>query len=98
MMSRDHLSMHIDASSLQLMLRLLSIDTSSQSSADDDDLCRTHQRLYDIVRHAGEHSSVTLDNMTVSHSLLSKQLLLTKYCLVMLLLSQRSEDERETVF
>jgi len=73
MMSRDHLSMHIDASSLQLMLQLLSVDSSRQSTDDDDDdddddLCRTRRRLHDIVQQTGGHTAVTLDNMTVSRS------------------------------
>jgi len=67
MMSRDHLSMHIDAASLQLMLRLLSVDAHLNSSADDDDddLCRTRQRLHDIVQQTSGQKTVTLDNMTV---------------------------------
>jgi len=66
MMSRDHLTMHIDASSLQLMLQLLSIDSATLSS-DDDDFCRTQLRLHGIVQQAGgDDVDVTLDNMTVS--------------------------------
>lgn len=68
MMSRDHLTMHIDAASLQLMLRLLSIDSAAapHTSSDDDELCRMRLRLHDIVQQAGAHYDVTLDNMTVS--------------------------------
>jgi len=64
MMSRDHLAMHIDAASLQLMLRLLSVDVL-QSTADDD-LSRIRLRLHDIVHQTGGPTSVRLDNMTVS--------------------------------
>jgi len=35
MMSRDHLTMHIDAATLQLMLRLLSIDNATNNSANN---------------------------------------------------------------
>jgi len=67
MMSRDHLSMHIDAASLQLMLQLLSVDSARQSTSNDDnDLCRCRQRLRDIVNQTGGHSTVTLNNMAVS--------------------------------
>jgi len=69
MMSRDHLTMHIDAASLQLMLRLLSIDSADalkSSSIVDDELCRTRLRLHSIVQQAGSHYDVALDNMTVS--------------------------------
>ena len=65
MMSRDHLTMHIDAASLQLMLQLLSIDAALLSSTDVD-FCRTQHRLHDIVQQAGGHCDVTLDNMMVS--------------------------------
>jgi len=75
MMSRDHLSMHIDASSLQLMLQLLSVDTQTHtqsgrhtSTADDDELARLRHKLLDIVNQSGAHTAVTLDNMTVSLS------------------------------
>ena len=61
LMSCDHLAMHIDAASLQLMLRLLSLDRAS----DDDDFCRTRLRLHSIVQQTGQQATLTLDNMTV---------------------------------
>jgi len=80
MMSRDHLSMHIDAASLQLMLRLLSIDASVASSNEVDELCRTRQRLHGIVQQAGGQCDVTLDNMTVSRSIIHWFLLCRRFC------------------
>ena len=76
MMSCDHIAMHIDAASLQLMLRLLSLDsaatvgpqhTTCDTNDDDDDLCRTRARLHEIVQQTGQHAAaaITLDNMTV---------------------------------
>jgi len=70
MMSRDHISMHIDSASLQLMLRLLSIDCVADDAAagtanSDEDYQRTRQRIHDIVQHTG-HDPLSLDNLTVS--------------------------------
>jgi len=77
MMSRDHISMHIDSASLQLMLQLLSVDRALQTqtksggctgAGEDDELARLQHRLLDIVNQSVAHASVTLDNMTVSMS------------------------------
>ena len=73
MMSRDHISMHIDAASLQLMLQLLNVDRALQSgrctvASDDDELARLQHRLLDIVNQSVAHTAVSLDNMTVSLS------------------------------
>jgi len=68
MMSRDHLVMHIDAASLELMLRLLSLDAAPQSIRSDDDFSRIRQRLHDIVQQIGPQTSLSLDDMTVSQS------------------------------
>ena len=68
MMSRDHLVMHIDAASLELMLRLLSLDSAPQSISSDDDFSRIRQRLHDIVQQIGPQTSLSLDDMTVSQS------------------------------
>jgi len=74
MSSCDHIVMHIDTSSLRLMLRLLTLDPSltiaPSGDDDDDEICRTRARLHDIVQQTGQQhaSALTLDNMTVSRT------------------------------
>ena len=66
--------MHIDTSSLRLMLHLLTLDPSltiaPSGDDDDDEICRTRARLHDIVQQTGQQhaSALALDNMTVSRT------------------------------
>ena len=70
MMSRDHLVMDIDQSSLELMLRLLDIDNNvcgALSGTDREDYDKIRQRLFEVCSKTPSHKSrqLTLDDATV---------------------------------